>query len=93
MKILLLCLVAAFASFTPPVSADMFTPSNSCSKPQKPYEFTDRWQVDQFNNEVEDYKRCISEFVEEQQEEAKHHEDAAQEAIDEWNHFVRYELN
>lgn len=47
----------------------------------------------QFKDDVRRYKKCIDAFVEEQNEQAKHHQDAADEAIEEWNRFVRYELN
>jgi hypothetical protein len=72
--------------------ADMFTPSHSCSKPYKPYQFTDQYQIDSFQSEVETYKYCIQEFIDEQNDAARKHQDAAQEAIDEWNSFVNYEL-
>ena len=74
-------------------SADMFTPSHSCSKPYKPFEFDDQWAVDNFNNEVQTYKRCISDFVDEQNDAARDHQSAAEDAINEWNSFVNYELN
>ena len=75
-----------------PASADRSTPSHSCSKPYKPYEFTDKYQVDSFKNDVERYKSCISDFVDEQNTASKKHLKAASEAIDEWNSYVRYEL-
>ena len=75
-----------------PAAADMFSPSHSCSKPHKPYQFEDEWDVRRFKNEVEDYKQCIADFVDEQNDEARNHEEAAQEAIDEWNNYVNYEL-
>lgn len=73
--------------------ADMFYPSHSCRKPYKPYKFTSEWEATQFNDDVQRYKRCISNFVEEQNEAAQRHHDAREEAIEEWNRFVRYELN
>ncbi len=76
-----------------PVMADMFTPSHSCSKPYKPYQFNSQWELDNFNNEVESFKLCISDFVDEQNEAAQRHQEAASDAIDEWNNFVNYELN
>jgi len=72
--------------------ADMFTPSHSCSKPYKPYQFTEQYQIDNFQYEVETYKNCIQDFVDEQNDAARNHQNAAQEAIDEWNNFVSYEL-
>ena len=72
--------------------ADMFTPSHSCRKPHKPYEFKHQYEIDSFKSDVERYRRCIQDFVEEQNEAAKRHADAAEEAIEEWNRYVNYEL-
>lgn len=88
-RLLLLCALLAVAGTA---SADMFTPSHSCRKPHKPYEFRDEWHVQSFQDEVERYKRCIEEFVDEQNDEAQNHQEAAGDAIDEWNRFVRFEL-
>ena len=46
-KILLLTILLSFSAVS--INADMFTPSASCSKPYKPYEFTDQYQLDSFN--------------------------------------------
>lgn len=73
--------------------ADVYQPSHDCSKPDRPFEFEDDWELENFSSEVEDYKQCISDFVDEQNEAIKRHQNAAQEAIDEWNSFVNYELN
>jgi len=75
-----------------PIIADTFTPSNSCSQPRKPYQFDDDWEIERFKRDVESYQRCISDFVDEQNEAVRKHQDAAEEAIDEWNNFVNYEL-
>lgn len=75
------------------VSADIFNPSHSCSKPYKPYKFNSEWEVESFKNDVERYKSCISDFVEEQNNAVRYHSDAAEEAIEEWNNFVNLELN
>lgn len=75
------------------IIADPYQPSHDCSKPDKPFEFEDEWELENFNSEVEDYKQCISDFVDEQNEAVRHHQNAGQEAIDEWNSFVNYELN
>jgi hypothetical protein len=76
-----------------PVLADMFTPTPSCSKPYKPYEFTYQYQVDSFNDDVQRYKRCIQDFIDEQDNAVKTHQQAADNAIEEWNNFVSLELN
>ncbi len=85
-----LALLALFIS--PTVFSDYYSPSHSCSKPYKPYTFDTQWELDAFLEEVEQYKNCIEDFVEEQNEAAENHTDAAEEAISDWNDFVRYEL-
>ncbi len=90
-KILLLSILLALGTVS--INADIFTPSPSCSKPYKPYEFTDQYQLDSFNDEVRRYKTCIMDFVEEQNNAIRNHQNAQSEAINEWNRFVNYELN
>lgn len=72
--------------------ADAYQPSHSCSKPFKPYKFTSEWEVRSFEDEVERYKRCIENFVEEQNRAVKNHREAASDAIADWNRFVKYDL-
>ena len=84
-------LILALASGS--VYADNYLPSHSCRKPIKPYKFTSNWEVEQFKNDVARYKQCISDFVDEQNEAVDNHKRAAKTAIDEWNGYVRYELN
>jgi len=86
-----LVLILGLSSFEAP--ADRYGLSPSCSKPFKPFQFNSQWEVENFKSEVERYKRCISEFVEEQYEAINRHQQAADEAIEEWNDFVRRELN
>ena len=69
--------------------ADSFEPSHNCDQPDIPYEFADQYQRDQFNAEVEEYKSCITDFVEEQQDAIRKHKSAADNAIEEWNSFAR----
>ena len=76
-----------------PAAADMFAPSHSCSKPYKPFSFDDEWQASAFKSEVDTYKMCIEDFVEEQEEAVRQHQEAADEAIEEWNNYVRFEMN
>ncbi|MEG2695664.1 MAG: hypothetical protein RR966_14525 [Acinetobacter sp.] len=74
------------------VHADMFKPSHYCTKPTKPYKFTSDWEVKQYFYNVEKYQRCISEFVDKQNKEIQNHQKATQDAIEEWNRYVQYEL-
>lgn len=71
-------------------AADLATPSPSCIKPTKPAEFMSEWAVDQFMRSVESYKSCMAKFVNEQREEARKHQDAANAAVEEWNNFVNW---
>lgn len=83
---LLLVLVAS------PTQADVVATSNYCSKPYKPYQFNSEIDVQNFQYEVTRFKNCINEFVEEQENAIRNHQRASREAIEEWNRFVRYEL-
>ena len=74
------------------VSSDLFMDSPSCTEPYKPYEFSDDWEYQNFLNEVDSYRDCISTFVEEQREAAQRHLEAADEAVEQWNRYVQYEL-
>lgn len=73
--------------------SDTFTPLHYCSKPFKPFQFSSDLDVQIFLNQVNAYERCINNFVQEQEEAMRRHQEAAQNAIDEWNRFVRFELD
>jgi hypothetical protein len=75
------------------LNADMFQPSYYCSKPHKPYEFKSQWEVDSFKNGVKRYKECINEFIEQQNNAINTHKAAANQAVKDWNDYVRRELN
>lgn len=74
------------------VQADNYDSNPSCSKPDKPDAFNSQAQLDGFNIEVQQYQRCLYDFVHEQEEAIQRHQRAANVAIDEWNNFVRTEL-
>ena len=86
-------LVLVVLVFVAPASGDMFTPRNSCRAPSKPFSFRDERHYESFINDVERYRNCINRFVDEQNEAANRHLEAASSAIEEWNRFVRWELN
>lgn len=75
-----------------PALADMFQPSHSCREPYKPLSFTSQFEIDMFVNEVERYKECLVEFIEDQDESIKKHQSAAEEAADDWENFKNREL-
>ena len=75
------------------VQADNDDPSPLCSKPNKPDKFHSQLELDSFNNDVQQYQRCLYDFVDEQEDAIQRHQRAAKVAIDEWNNFVRTKLN
>jgi hypothetical protein len=75
------------------VDADNSDSTLSCSKPVKPDVFNSQTQLDSFNLEVQQYQRCLYDFVHQQEDAIQRHQRAANVAIDEWNNFVRMELN
>jgi len=74
------------------VQADLVTPSHLCSKPYKPDKFSSEQEIKMFQYAVKNYEACIRDFIEEQKRAIRKHQNAAQQAIDEWNNFVNYEL-
>ncbi|MGR5382331.1 hypothetical protein [Vibrio harveyi] len=89
----LVALSTLLSIFSTTALADMFQPSHSCSKPYKPYQFNSQYEVDSFNDDVRRYQQCINDFVEEQNDAVRNHAEAAEQAINDWNNFVNYELN
>jgi len=62
--------------------------SHSCYQPSIPYQFTSEYEVTNFNSEVDTYKACIEDFIDEQNDAIRNHRDAAEDAIDDWNRFA-----
>lgn len=91
-------LIAAFAvagclavSGMGSAAAEWVTP-HSCTKPTKPLFADDEFAMSMYESEVRKYKACIQEFVQDQEDAIRQHRQAASDAIDEWNRFVKYEL-
>ncbi|MGE4340444.1 MAG: hypothetical protein AB7E55_31520 [Pigmentiphaga sp.] len=76
-----------------PAMSDPWQPSHSCRKPYKPFAFNSQWELDNFNDDVRRYRRCITDFVEEQETAIENHTNAIGDAIEDWNRFVRLELD
>ena len=64
----------------PSLKADYFSPSHSCSEP---WDKSDRY-------DVENFKECIEDFVDEMNDQASEHIEAANDAINDWNSFASY---
>ena len=66
-----------------PVFADMISPSHTCSKPIRPSQFANRQDLTNFDRQVGKYKQCLTDFVNEQNKEARMHSEAARKATNE----------
>ncbi len=62
------------------ICADMITPSHNCSKPSNPSHFATEAERGAFNRQIRTYKQCLTDFVNEQNKEARMHSDAARKA-------------
>ena len=65
-----------------------YVSSHSCSEPYKPYQFNSQYQVDTYNDEVEEFRTCIEDFIEEQNSAIRSHQRESEDAIDDWNNFA-----
>jgi len=83
----LLLLIAGSLAF-----ADDGVDTHECAKPAELAPGELRGRVTEYKRQVEAYKRCIREYSEQQQKAAEAHHKAAEDAIQEWNSFVRDEL-
>ena len=74
----LFLLISIFLLFAPSAQSDYFSPSHNCSEP---------WdRNDQYD--VESFKECIEDFVDEMQDQASEHIEAANDAVSDWNDFA-----
>lgn len=64
-------------------------PDHNCSEPYKPFTFSSDFQRQRFILEVEAYKSCISEYVENSTNDIKRIQEKASQSIDEYNSFIR----
>ena len=65
-----------------------YVSSHSCSEPYKPYQFTTQYEVDTYNDETEEFRTCIEDYIEEQNDAVRDHQRAAEDAIGDWNNFA-----
>ena len=71
--------------------ADKVPPAHSCTQPHRPFKFKTEAEVDAYKAQAESYRKCINDFVEEQNQAMQKHKDAANRAIEEYNFFVNTE--
>ena len=65
------------------VLADMISPSHTCAKPITPSQFANRNDIANFDRQVGKYKQCLTDFINEQNKEARIHSEAARKATNE----------
>ena len=70
-----------------PVFADMISPSHTCAKPITPSQFANRQDLTNFDRQVGKYKQCLTDFVNEQNKEARMHSEAARKATNDLKHI------
>ncbi len=71
--------------------ADKVPPAHSCTQPHRLFKFKTEAEVDAYKAQVESYRKCINDFVEEQNQAIQKHKAAANRAIEEYNFFVNTE--
>ena len=62
------------------IFADMISPSHNCPKPITPSHFASQTDRTTFDRQVGAYKQCLSDFINEQNKEARMHSEAARKA-------------
>lgn len=69
--------------------ADTYEPIPHCYEPNKPLIFAAKSYKERYARDVADYKLCIKNFIDRQQNSAQIHQEAAQNALRTWNEFVK----
>jgi len=71
-------------------------PSHNCLRPVRPLEFLSQQQKNHYIKDIKTYMNCLRQFVEEQKEAIRGHQQAiqrhkkaAEAAIEEWNDFAK----
>ena len=75
-----LLLISLWLFLLPSLKTDYFSQSHSCSEP---WDRSDRYEVDNF-------KKCIPDFVDAMNDQASEHIEAANNAIYDWKSFASY---
>jgi len=86
---LLLLPVFCLPPATFPVNAHEEITAHSCPLPVRPGRITSQWELENYHVQLEIFERCMFEYVKDQQRQAQHHENAAQQAMQEWKSYLR----
>jgi hypothetical protein len=90
-SLLISCLVIASISLS--AVADSTPPKHSCVKPENPGNMASEVRMKGFQKEVNDYRDCINKFASDQKTFGENHISAGNKAIEEFNTFVKTEMN
>ncbi len=82
-----------FATFSFTAQADSSAPKHSCVKPDHPGKLASEVRLKGFQKEVNEYRDCINKFALDQKTQSENHQTAGNGAIDEFNTFVKTEMN
>ena len=85
--------LAVLATLSLPARADTTEPKHSCVKPDHPGELASETRMKGFQKEVNDFRDCVNKFAQEQRSQAEAHTAAGNKAIEEFNAFVKTEMN
>jgi len=91
MRILFASLLAA--ALVPAAFAHAPPPRHDCVAPSRPADEQNDVLWQRFLDDVDEFRACISEFVDHNQAAAGAHTEAARAATLDWNAFVRSDLN
>lgn len=89
MKKIALLFTLAFVFCSSPAYAWFDYQSHRCIEPSKPLT-DDKMEWDFFISDVEEYERCIKKYVDQTKEDIDEITQKANEAINDYNNFVRY---
>ncbi len=92
-KSTLILVIAAAALGVAPVRGHDVPPQPGCQAPTRPADDQNDllWQA--YLEDVDNFRQCISDFVDANQAAAVTHNEAARQATEAWNEFVRTSLN
>jgi hypothetical protein len=82
-----------FASLSLPTFADSAAPKHNCTKPSHPGTLASEARMKGFQTEVNEYRDCINKFAQDQRALGETHMSAGNKAIEEFNDFVKAEMN
>lgn len=64
-------------------------PDPTCIEPSVPYSFSNQYEVDSFNNEVDEYRECIKRYVEAAELDQKRISEKIDETVTNFNLFIQ----